>query len=221
MIAIGIKGAATSHFSSHGRSICIESFPDTEEPRPSVVLLHGANGTRFGNPIVSGVMQYLGVNGFIAHLVHYFDRTNTSYADDYTIRENFNAWLETVADGVAVIQERFPERPLGLFGHSLGGFLSAATLIQNPAVNAAVILSGGVDEDSALRVQRTAPVLIMHGTNDTRVPITEARRLEVVLTAAGAPPEVHWYRGEGHTLEMASYVDALDRGTKFLRRTLV
>jgi dipeptidyl aminopeptidase/acylaminoacyl peptidase len=118
------------------------------------------------------------------------------------------------------IQEYCEGAPIGLFGHSLGGFLSAATLIRNPAVRAGVILSGGLDEESARAVKRTAPTLILHGSADTRVPLAEAQRLEAALIAAGARPEMRVYRGEGHTLELASYADALDRATRFLREHL-
>jgi dipeptidyl aminopeptidase/acylaminoacyl peptidase len=208
-------------FRSGDRTVRVETFPGrTERPRPGVMLLHGANGIRFANPVVSGVMQYLGAHDFVVHLVHYFDRTSTSYADDRTIRENFSAWLETVGEAVQHIQEYGKGSPLGLFGHSLGGYLTAATLIRNPAVCAAVVLSGGLDEESARAVRRTAPTLILHGAEDTRVPLAEARRLEAVLAAAGAPPEFHVYEGEGHILEMGSYADALDRATRFLRERL-
>jgi dipeptidyl aminopeptidase/acylaminoacyl peptidase len=185
-----------------------------------VILLHGANGIRYANPVVSGVMQYLGVHDLVVHLVHYFDRTGTSYADTATIQESFGVWLETVEEGIRHIQAYCEGAPLGMFGHSLGGYLTAATLIRNPAVQAAVILSGGLDEDSARAVKRTAPTLILHGAADTRVPITEARRLEGALTGAGAAPEFHTYAGEGHILEMVSYADAMDRAMRFLRRHL-
>jgi predicted esterase len=215
------RSSSFHQFQSGGRSIRVESFPaQPAAPRRSVILLHGANGVRYSNPIVSGVMQYLGVHDLVVHLVHYFDRTNTAYADNPTIRANFPAWLETIQDAIGHIREWGFEGPLAMFGHSLGGFLTAATLIRNPAIQAAVVLSGGLDEDSAREVQRTAPTLILHGTSDTRVPIIAARRLQSVLTAAGAPPEFHGYPGEGHVLEMASYADALDRSTRFLGKHL-
>lgn len=208
-------------FQSGGQAIRVETFPEElENARGSILLLHGANGIRFANPVISGAMQFLGVRDFSVHLVHYFDRTNTTYADDGTIRKCFHLWLETARDALAFVQKENPGAPIALFGHSLGGFLSAAMLISEPAVKAAVILSGGLDEESARNVKRAAPTLILHGSSDTRVPITEARRLESVLTAAGAPPEVHVYRGERHTLEMSSYVDALSRATEFLGRHL-
>jgi dipeptidyl aminopeptidase/acylaminoacyl peptidase len=165
-------------------------------------------------------MQYFGVHDLTVHLVHYFDRTGTSYADDQTIRDNFAVWLETVEGAVQHIQEYSKGAPIGLFGHSLGGFLSAATLIRNLAVRAGVILSGGLDEESARAVKRTAPTLILHGSADVRVPLAEAQRLEAALIAAGARPEMRVYSGEGHTLELASYADALDRATRFLREHL-
>ena len=218
---MGTSQSTVHHFRSGNRRIRVETLAGRDErPRRSVILLHGANGVRYANPVISGVIQYLGLQDFAVHLVHYFDRTNTSYEDDPTIHEHFATWLETVEAAVDYLQKDGNGAPLALFGHSLGGFLSAATLIRNPAVQAAVILSGGLDEASALTVKRTAPTLILHGAADTRVPVAEARRLEAALTAAGASPEMHVYPGEGHVLELASYADALDRATRFLRKHL-
>ena len=218
---MGSAGSILHHFQSGGRTIRIETFPARPDgPRPSVILLHGANGVKFENLVVSGVMQFLGARDLAVHLVHYFDRTDTSYADNPTIHRYFPDWMASVQDAIRHIQERYAGAPLGMFGHSLGGYLTAATLVQNPAVQAAVILSGGIDENSARAVQRTAPALILHGAADTRVEVTEARRLVGALTSAGAPPEFHLYPREGHVLEMASYADALNRSAQFLRRHL-
>lgn len=208
-------------FQSGGRTVRVETYPGKANGQwPSVILLHGANGVQFANVVISGIMQHLGANDLAVHLVHYFDRTGTAYADNGTIHRHFGEWLETVQDAIRYIQSKNPGSAVGLFGHSLGGYLTAATLVRNPAVKAGVVLSGGLDEESARNMQRAAPVQIFHGTADTRVSITEARRLEISFKMAGVTPEFHAYPGEGHVLEMSSYADVLDRATRFLGREL-
>src|SRR4051812_7963991 len=118
-----------SKFLSDGVSIRVENYPETPAPTaPSILLLHGANGMRSTNPVVSGVMQYLGTHDFNVHLLHYFDRTRTVYADDDTIHRHSAVWVQAVSDGIAHLREHIDGRPLGIFGHSLGGYLGSAML---------------------------------------------------------------------------------------------
>jgi hypothetical protein len=42
------------------------------------------------------------------------------------------------------------------------------------------------------------PTSILHGTKDDNVPVSEARRMEEMLRAAGGKPEVHYQEGAGH-----------------------
>ena len=214
--SIGSLPGATAFLENGGRRIRIETFPAESKATISVIVLHGANGLRYANPAIYGAVQYLAVNGLAAHVVHYFDRTGTVYADDRTIHASFGDWCEVVAEAITWVKRTFPQRRLAIFGHSLGGYLASVQATRNEHVEAAVILSGGLDEDSARAVLRTPPVLILHGSSDTRVALSEARRLEAAMAVAGRRPAVHVYAGEGHLLQMASYVDAIRRATEFI-----
>jgi dipeptidyl aminopeptidase/acylaminoacyl peptidase len=154
------------------------------------------------------------------HLVHYFDRTGTHYANDELIRHSAGDWLKTIDDTVSFVRRKRPGAAIGIFGYSLGGYLAAAEVVSNDQIAAAVILSGGIDEASARNARHTAPVLILHGGADTRVPVDEAHRLEALLKEAGAAPEVCIYPGEGHLLKLPTYVDVVRRGTEFFRARL-
>ena len=209
------------HFESEGVKVRIETFPANAAGRASVILLHGANGIRLTNPVITGLTEFLGTHGLTVHVVHYFDRTQTAYADDDTIWQCFPRWLITLEDAILHVRRRYPERRIGLLGHSLGGFLSAAKAIRTPEVSALVVLSGGLDAESARSVEHAPPALILHGSSDSRVPLAEARRLEHALRAAGAEPLLHIYDGEGHTLQMPSYLNALQRVADFFRKHLI
>ncbi len=201
-------------FKSGGRSIRMETFGGSKTA-PSILVLHGATGVEFANRFIAELAQAFAAQGFVVHLVHYFDRTGSVYADDATIKASSDQWLETVHDAVSHVRQKRPQARVGMFGFSLGGYLAAAEAVHNEAVACAVILSGGLDEASVRRVRHAPPMLILHGDADSRVPIQEARRLEVALKKAGRAPEFHVYPGEGHIMNMMQYADVVKRGAAF------
>ncbi|MEO7933576.1 MAG: dienelactone hydrolase family protein [Chthoniobacterales bacterium] len=211
----------TEHFESGGKSVRLEIF--TASPRadtPAILVLHGSTGVAFGNRFIAGLATQFAQQGFEVYLLHYFDRTNTQYADDATIRKSFADWSGTVNDALKVIHQKRPEAKIGIFGYSLGGYLAAAADVRNPHVAATVILSGGIDENSQRLAERTAPALILHGEDDTRVLPSESRKLEKVLRSVGGKPEFHLYPGEGHIFSLPTYADVVVRGTAFFQKNL-
>jgi dipeptidyl aminopeptidase/acylaminoacyl peptidase len=69
--------------------------------------------------------------------------------------------------------------------------------------------------------QITAPVLLLHGSDDTSVPPSQSAELEDALRRAGSPVERHVYDGEGHGWRRAATIaDELDRIDSFLSRRL-
>jgi dipeptidyl aminopeptidase/acylaminoacyl peptidase len=69
--------------------------------------------------------------------------------------------------------------------------------------------------------QIRAPLFIIHGRNDPRVPVTEAEQLYAVLSAKGIPCELVIYDDEGHGLaKLANRLDAYPRAIAFLERVL-
>jgi carboxymethylenebutenolidase len=208
-------------FEVAGKPIRLETFHSRQSKNtPSILVLHGSTGVEFANRFIAGMAQNFADQGFTVHLLHYFDRTGVKYADDRTIRDSSAAWLETVQGAVRHIRKARPKAQIGLFGYSLGGYLAAAESVRNPEVDAAVILAGGLDEGSASTVKYAPPMLLLHGSDDTRVRVSEARRLETALKAAGGSPVFHLYPGEGHVMELPTYADVVTRGTAFFRKHL-
>ena len=205
-------------FESGGKEIRIETFTDTAfRDAPSIIVLHGATGVEFANRFIANLARSFAGQGFVVHLVHYFDRTGARYADDATIKRSSGDWLQTVHDAVSFVQRKRPRAAVGLFGYSLGGYLAAAEAVASEEINAAVILAGGLDEASARAARRGPPFLILHGAADNRVPVSEARRLEATLKRMGHPPEVYIYPGEGHIMSLPTYADVVQRSVQFLR----
>jgi dipeptidyl aminopeptidase/acylaminoacyl peptidase len=68
----------------------------------------------------------------------------------------------------------------------------------------------------------TAPLLVIHGANDPRVPIGEAEQVVGALRARGVPVEYLRYEDEGHGLQkLTNRLDAYPRIADFLDRHLV
>jgi dipeptidyl aminopeptidase/acylaminoacyl peptidase len=66
-----------------------------------------------------------------------------------------------------------------------------------------------------------APLFIIHGANDPRVPLSEAQQIHRVLTENGVPCELRIYPDEGHGLQkLANRLDAFPRAAAFLERVL-
>ena len=66
-----------------------------------------------------------------------------------------------------------------------------------------------------------APLCIIHGANDPRVPLSEAEQIHEVLTERGVRCELLVYHDEGHGLsKLANRVDAYPRVAAFLHEVL-
>jgi dipeptidyl aminopeptidase/acylaminoacyl peptidase len=69
--------------------------------------------------------------------------------------------------------------------------------------------------------QIRAPLMLIHGANDPRVPVSEARQLHGSLVARGVESELLIYDDEGHGLaKRANRLDASPRMLAFLRKNL-
>jgi len=66
-----------------------------------------------------------------------------------------------------------------------------------------------------------APLFVIHGANDPRVPLSEAEQLVSSLEARGVPCELSVYYDEGHGLaKLANRLDAYPKAIAFLSRVL-
>ena len=66
-----------------------------------------------------------------------------------------------------------------------------------------------------------APLCIIHGANDPRVPLSEAEQIHEVLTDRGVRCELLVYHDEGHGLsKLTNRIDAYPRVTAFLQEVL-
>jgi dipeptidyl aminopeptidase/acylaminoacyl peptidase len=66
-----------------------------------------------------------------------------------------------------------------------------------------------------------APLFLIHGANDPRVPLSEAEQIHEAMTSRGRECELHVYHDEGHGLaRRANRLDVVPKALAFLARHL-
>jgi dipeptidyl aminopeptidase/acylaminoacyl peptidase len=119
-------------------------------------------------------------------------------------------------------------------GISINGPSDLASLVSwlSPTVSIWTDFAGNPDRPGAVADMNSrsplqnaekivAPVLLIHGTEDDRVPINHSERMAQKLQALGRPVETMWVPGEGHGLTTpARFVAVADRMEHFLARYL-
>jgi carboxymethylenebutenolidase len=209
-------------FESGGKSVRLDVYlPDKVEARlPTVIALHGAGGG------VSGMERYadmLAGQGFAVYLLHFFDRTDTTYADRPTIMRNFPLWMKTLWDSISFVekQPQVDKERIALLGFSLGAYLSLANSAIDPRVKVVVEFFGGMPKEMNLFMRRLCPVLILHGEVDATVPVGEAYNLQKLLEKKGINYEMKIYPKVGHGFDdQEVWRNAAQRSLSFLQKYL-
>lgn len=100
---------------------------------------------------------------------------------------------------------------------------------SNPSFPADVIavvdISGALGDENGITdgemVAGDPPIIIFHGSVDTRVSYTEAQELETRALATGVPYEFHTFLGQGHGLAACCFTTIALETTDFLYRHVI
>jgi dienelactone hydrolase len=209
-------------FESGGKPIRLDCFaPETNGQRfPAIIGLHGSGG---GYPLVMVPGRVLAAQGFAVYVLHYFNRTGTTWVSDRaTILRHGPAWVKTVWDAISFVSQQpqvDPER-IGLVGFSLGAYLSLATASIDRRVKAVVDFFGGFPKEMKFLMRHFCPVLILHGDADDTVPVSEAHYIAEMAQKKNVPYELKIYPGAGHGFSPEIMADASQRTLNFLRTYL-
>ncbi len=197
------------------------SVPAGQEKHPALLILHGSEGLT--REWFEEYSQYCTSRNFAVFAVHYFDRTQTQFADREEIQARFPEWLETVSDALTYIAAHpsVDASRIALLGISLGGYLAMALATQDARIRAVVEAFGGIPEQFLPQIgSAMPPVLILHGDADTTVPVSEARKLDHLLTQHRVEHVTKIYRKQGHRFTGLRRMDALFTILRFLRKHL-
>jgi carboxymethylenebutenolidase len=208
-------------FISAGKPIRIDHYPpDHAGNSPAIILIHGSGGPLHGlDPFASQAAMF-GVHVFV---LHYFERTGHNWVAPSQIESHFLDWLETVKDAVSFVagQTGIDVSRIGLLGFSLGAFLSLALATQDSRIAAVAELFGGLPEHFVKDAGNLPPVLILHGAQDTTVPIDQAHELERILQQHKILYHIKSYPDQGHVFRGVAQLDAMYRVTQFFRDYLL
>ena len=208
-------------FLSNGKPIRLDHYPPNRAgSSPAVILIHGSGGPLHGLDPFAGQAAQFGVHVFV---LHYFERTGHNWVAPSQIEPHFPDWLDTVKDAVSFVsgQPGVAANRIGLLGFSLGAFLSLALATQDSRIAAVAELFGGLPEQFIKDAGNLPPVLILHGEQDTTVPIDRAHELERILQQNKIPYQIKIYPDQGHVFRGLAQLDAVRRVAQFFRNHLL
>ncbi|MCC6930630.1 MAG: dienelactone hydrolase family protein [Gemmatimonadaceae bacterium] len=216
-------------FTSGGRHIAVERFaPDAggllhlarRRHHPAILVLHSSAGVlgRSGATVRTWADAFA-EQGYVAYVIHYFDRTGDARTDDAYENRTYPEWTATLRDAVTFVRgdAAVDSSRIDAFGVSLGGFLALALGDEDARVRRLVVLSGGLFPALAPALRRMPPTLLLHGAVDDVVPVEEAWRVDTVLSRLGAPHALVVIPGGDHSLDDALVPDAMRRAMEFLQ----
>ena len=219
----------------------------SDGPFPLVTLVHGGPHDRYADRFHLGWYpsgQWLAAAGFAVFLPNARGGLGHGHAFAASVAGDVGgAEFTDVLTGIDLLVEDgvADENRLGIGGGSHGGFFAAWAVTQTDRFAAAVVLAGVIDwpllaatgehsrfeaalggaENSPITHAEKirTPVLILHGEDDTNVPLSQAELLHCAL--GEKHHEFVVYPREGHSIrERGHQIDVLDRSRAWFSHLL-
>lgn len=130
----------------------------------------------------------------------------------YAYKHNSNGNIKAVVDlfGPANLTTLYTSHPVPAASQPVLQNLLGTTPLANPTLYASASPVNYVTAQSP-------STLILHGSMDYIVPITQSNELRNALTSAGAKVEMHTYNGEGHGWYGSTLNDTYSRTVTFMK----
>jgi dienelactone hydrolase len=208
-------------FTSGGKPIRLDHYPPNHPgSSPAVILIHGSGGPLHGLDPFAGHAANFGLHVFV---LHYFERTGHNWVAPSQVETHFLVWLETLKDAVNFVasQPGVDAERIGLLGFSLGAYLALALATRDSRIAAVAELFGGLPQQFTGGAGNLPPVLILHGAQDTTVPVEQAHELERILQGHKIPYLIKIYPDQGHVFRGLAQLDAMGRVAQFFRAYLL
>lgn len=128
-----------------------QSWTPDGDVRAGVLLVHGLgeHSSRYTH-----VAKHLTGRGFAVHTLDHYGHGKSDGQPGYV--ERFSVFLDGVAALLHKVQGETPELPLFLIGHSLGGLIATAFLLEQQAAFRACVLSG-----PAIKSDQAPPAIVI------------------------------------------------------------
>jgi dienelactone hydrolase len=202
-------------FTSDNRSVSYEVFEGAAEG-PLLILLHGASGP--DAPLYRSQAKYFTTKGYTVLLLHYFDATGSSAPSI----PNYNSWVKAVQELVRQCGNDpiWSKRKIALIGYSLGASVVLGAGSQGIPVSAVADWYGSLPDEFFDRFQGMPPLLILHGAQDTNIPVVNAEQLIKLCGLKQLTCENHIYPDQAHGFTGKALEDADNRTIDFFARKL-
>lgn len=224
--------ATQETFTSGSQPVSMDVYlPPSGGTPPAVLILHGSFGLlpQYRADIVSFADALLG-QGIASAMPYYLESTKTAPGLDVLslIRPNSPTWRQACADALSLMAKdrRFDGSRLAVLGFSLGGYLALSLAMDPPA---GAVLKGVVDffgptQSLGSNWARFPRALILHGTKDPLVDISESEHLVAQLDAAGKKEGLDYvferHEGEGHGFKGAALTKSRASTVDFMKKAL-
>lgn len=125
-------------------------FPD-HDSRAAILLVHGLgeHSSRYEH-----VADHLTQRGFSVHALDHYGHGKSDGLPGYV--ERFSVYLDGLAALLEKVRDEQPQVPLFLLGHSMGGLIAAAFLLEHQAAFQACVLSG-----PAIKSDQAPPAIVI------------------------------------------------------------
>ncbi|PZG17115.1 S9 family peptidase [Nonomuraea aridisoli] len=206
-------------------------------PFPLVTLVHGGPYARYADQFMLGVFpsgQWLAAAGYAVFLPNPRGGEGHGHAFAASVAGavGMDEWTDIVTGIDVLIEDGVadPDR-LGIGGWSHGGFMAAWAVGRTTRFKAAVMGAGICEGAGPHRHDELSPVsyaseirtpvLILHGEDDTNVPLGQSTYFHRALRRFGVEHEFVVYPREGHAIrERGHQLDVLERTRAWFDRWL-
>ncbi|MGO9449614.1 MAG: dienelactone hydrolase family protein [Candidatus Binataceae bacterium] len=210
-------------FQSDGKPVTeYHCAPSSPGPHPAVILLHGGAPQGADGSAFEDMCDKIAQAGYFAEFIEYYSQTGGlgPFSPSGPVL-NFPIFEREIESGIDALDKNPAVDPsrLGIMGFSLGADLALAVAAQEPDKVAALVEYYGVLPPELEANARNLPAtLILHGSADMVVPVSNAHKLDALMTDAGRPHEMHIYPGLGHGFNFlgSSDRDSWERSVQFL-----
>ena len=157
-----------------------QSWTPDGDVRAGILLVHGLgeHSSRYTH-----VAEHLTERGFAVHTLDHYGHGKSEGQPGYV--ERFSVFLDGVTALLRKVQSENPEQPLFLVGHSMGGLIAAAFLLEQQAAFRACVLSG-----PAIKSDQAPPAIVVALIRLIAVLVPTAPLIQLDASGVSRDPEV-------------------------------
>jgi dienelactone hydrolase len=202
-------------FSSGDKQVAYEIF-GADASGPLLIMLHGAGGP--GVALYREQADYFAEHGYTVLFLHYFDASGSSQPSD----RNYATWEKAVSDLIDECRKNpsWSNRKIVLLGFSLGASVVLSAGSQALPVSAIAEWYGSLPDAFFAQRKGMPPLLILHGMNDSVIPVINGQQLVRLCQMEHYSCESHFYADQAHGFAGSALQDADRRTLDFFSRKL-